>query len=339
MSFIWPTMLLSLAVIPLLAALYLRLQQRRRRMAAAYGALGFGQSAASASRSAGARLRRHIPAVVFLVGLAILVMALARPQAVVGLPRVEGTVVLAFDVSGSMAADDLKPTRIEAAKVAARDFVAKQPPSVLIGVVAFSDSGFSVQAPTSDQNLILGAINRLAPARGTSLGQGLAAALTTILASKSDNTRFYSSLTPEPPATATPVPAGTFAPAAIVLLTDGENNEPPDPLTAAQAAADQGVRIYTVGLGSAGGADLKVDGFTVHTQLDEGLLKQMAQMTGGEYYQAASAEDLLAVYDNLNPQLVIKPQNMEVTSLFAGASVLVLLVGGLLSLVWFGRLP
>ena len=339
MSFIWPTMLLFLAVIPLLAALYLRLQQRRRRMAAAYGALGFGQSAASASRSAGARLRRHIPAVVFLVGLAILVMALARPQAVVGLPRVEGTVVLAFDVSGSMAADDLKPTRIEAAKVAARDFVAKQPPSVLIGVVAFSDSGFSVQAPTSDQSLILGAINRLAPARGTSLGQGLAASLTTILASKSDNTRFYSSLTPEPPATATPVPAGTFAPAAIVLLTDGENNEPPDPLTAAQAAADQGVRIYTVGLGSAGGADLKVDGFTVHTQLDEGLLKQMAQMTGGEYYQAASADDLLAVYDNLNPQLVIKPQNMEVTSLFAGASVLVLLVGGLLSLVWFGRLP
>ena len=339
MSFIWPTMLLSLAVIPLLAALYLRLQQRRRRMAAAYGALGFGQSAASASRSAGARLRRHIPAVVFMVGLAILVMALARPQAVMGLPRVEGTVVLAFDVSGSMAADDLKPTRIEAAKVAARDFVAKQPPSVLIGVVAFSDSGFSVQAPTSDQSLILGAIKRLAPARGTSLGQGLAASLTTILASKSDNTRFYSSLTPEPRATATPVPAGTFAPAAIVLLTDGENNEPPDPLTAAQAAADQGVRIYTVGLGSAGGADLKVDGFTVHTQLDEGLLKQMAQMTGGEYYQAASAEDLLAVYDNLNPQLVIKPQNMEVTSLFAGASVLVLLVGGLLSLVWFGRLP
>jgi Ca-activated chloride channel family protein len=135
------------------------------------------------------------------------------------------------------------------------------------------------------------------------------------------------------------VPAGSYAPAAIVLLTDGENNERPDPLEAAQAAAEHGVRIYTVGVGSPGGATLQLDGFSVHTQLDEPLLKQIAQVSGGEYYQASTAEALRAVYDPLNPQLLLKAEQMEVTSLFAGAGVLVFLLAGLLSLVWFGRLP
>ena len=149
-------------------------------MAASYGSLGLVQEAAG--RQLGAR--RHIPPALFLAGLTILMVALARPQTVVSLPRVEGTVILAFDVSGSMAAEDLKPTRMEAAKAAARDFVQRQPRSVQIGVVAFSDSGFAVQAPTNDQEAILAAINRLTPQRGTSLGQGILASLNTIAAAQ-----------------------------------------------------------------------------------------------------------------------------------------------------------
>ena len=335
MSFIWPAMLLLLLSIPLGVGRYVMLHQRRRRLAANYGSLGLAPEAAG--RQLG--LRRHIPPALFLVGLTILMIALARPQTVVSLPRVEGTVILAFDVSGSMAADDLKPTRMEAAKAAARDFVQRQPRSVLIGVVAFSDSGFSVQAPTNDQEAILATINRLTPERGTSLGNGILASLNTIAANVEQTPRLLSNLTPVPTATPTPVPQGTYSPAVIVLLSDGENTVAPDPLAAAQAAADRGVRIYTVGIGSAAGATLHINGFIIHSQLDEALLQQISLLTDGAYYSAENEQDLRTIYENLDPQLVIKPEKMEVTSIFAGASILVLLIGGAFSLLWFSRLP
>src|SRR5690349_10705423 len=169
MSFIWPAMLFLLLLVPLGVSLYIRLQRQRRRALVSYGSLGFVQAAAGRQLS----WRRHIPPALFLVSLTILLLALARPQAVLSLPRVEGTVILAFDISGSMAADDLKPTRMEAAKVAARDFVQRQPSTVQIGVVAFSDGGLNVQEPTNDRDAVLAAINRLAPARGTSLANGI----------------------------------------------------------------------------------------------------------------------------------------------------------------------
>lgn len=334
MTFLWPAMLLSLLFIPLLMLLYFRLQQRRKKMVAAYSSVGLGTT----STITRVGFRRHIPALFFLVGLIILLVGLARPQTVVSLPRVEGTVILAFDVSGSMAADDMAPTRIEAAKAAARDFVDKQPPSVLIGVVAFSDSGFTVQNPTNDANQILASISRLGPQRGTSLAQGINASLR-VLSGATQPPLQYSNLDPTPIPTPTPVPAGTYTPSVIVLLTDGENNENPDPLAAAQAAADRGVRIYTIGLGSAQGTTLHVNGFTVHTQLDEAMLQQISDITDGTYYNAQTAQDLLKVYDNLDPELVIKPEQMEVTSLFAGASSLLLILGGLASLLWLGRWP
>jgi Ca-activated chloride channel family protein len=336
MTFIWPVMLLSLLLIPLFAMLYLRLQQRRRRFAASYGNLGFVQQA----RGRGLGVRRHIPPALFLVSLTILFVGLARPQTVVSLPRVEGTVILAFDVSGSMAADDLKPTRMEAAKVAARDFVQRQPPSVQVGVIAFSDNGFSMQVPTDNQDAILAAINRLTPERGTSLANGIFASLNTIAASSGQQSpHLYTNIAPGPTPTPTPVPQGTYTPAVIVLLSDGENNESPDPMAAAQAAVDRGVRIYTVGIGSAAGTTLHVNGFTVFTQLDEQALQQIAQVTGGTYYNATTEQDLRGIYDNLDPQLVIKPEKLEVTSIFAGASILALVIGGVFSLLWFTRLP
>jgi Ca-activated chloride channel family protein len=254
------------------------------------------------------------------------------------LPRIEGTVILAFDVSGSMAADDLKPTRMEAAKAAARAFVERQPSTVQVGVVSFSEGGFSIQAPTDDQGKILAAINRLGVQKGTSLASGIQASLNTIAVTLNPPLSLSTrNLTPGP--TPTPVPKGTTTSAVIVLLTDGENTQAPDPLEAAQTAADRGVRIYTVGIGSAAGATLHLDGFTVQSRLDEATLQQIAQITNGAYYNAENEDQLHAIYDNLNPQLVIKPQKTEVTALFAGAGILVLMLGGTLSLLWLGRLP
>jgi Ca-activated chloride channel family protein len=336
MSFIWPGMLISLLLIPALVIIYLRIQRRRRQFSASFGGLGLARDRDARPLNR----RRHIPSLLFMAGLAILLLAMARPQAVVSLPKVEGTVILAFDVSGSMAADDLKPTRMEAAKTAAQDFIKSQPLSVQIGVVAFSDSGFSVQVPTNDQGAILAAVNRLAPERGTSLASGIQVALNTIATANAvPAPRFYTNATPLPTPTPTPVPQGTYTSAVIVLFTDGENNENPNPLAAAQAAADRGVRIYTVGLGSPAGTTLHINGFTVHTQLNEDLLKQISQISGGTYYNAESEADLAKIYDNITSQLVIKPQETEITSILAGAGVLVLVFAGTFSLVWFNRLP
>jgi Ca-activated chloride channel family protein len=274
-----------------------------------------------------------------LAGLTILIIALARPQTVVSLPRVEGTVILAFDVSGSMAAEDMDPNRMEAAKAAARAFVQRQPSTVQIGVVAFSDSGFAVQAPTNDIEVILASINRMAPQRGTSLAHGIIASLNTIAKDMGQDSPSGSELSPQPTPTPTPVPQGTYTSAIIVLLTDGENTAPPDPFEAAQTSADRGVRIYTVGIGSAAGATLNVEGFAVHSRLDEATLQQISQISGGDYYNAENEEELRAIYENISPQLVIKPEKMEVTSILAGASILILLIGGTFSLLWFSRLP
>ncbi|MEJ2304131.1 MAG: VWA domain-containing protein [Anaerolineales bacterium] len=333
MTFIWPTLLLLLLVVPLLIGLYIRMQLRRRQIAANLGSLGFMQAAEGGQLG----WRRHIPQAIFLVGLAIMVVALARPETVVSLPRREGTVILAFDVSGSMAAEDMQPTRMEAAKAAARDFVQRQPTSVQIGVVAFSDGGIAVQAPTNDQEAILASIERLAPQRGTSIGHGILASLNEIAVNAGEDVGSPGDPTPMP--TPTPVPKGTYMPAVIVLLTDGENTQSPDPLAAAQAAADRGVRIYTIGIGSTTGITLQVNGFTVVTQLDEAMLQQISQLTDGAYFKAESEEDLHNIYDNLEPQLVTRPEKTEVTSIFAGVSILMLLFGGTFSLLWFSRMP
>ena len=330
MSFIWPVMLWLLLLIPLGVGVYLRIQKRRQKLTESYSSLALAQQPAP---------RRHIPPMFFLLSLTVLIVAVARPQAVVSLPKQEGTVILAFDVSGSMAADDLKPTRMDAAKAAAQDFITRQPPYVQIGVVAFSDGGFSVQLPTNDQGAILAAIKRLTPQRGTSVANGILVSLKVINPVTTPPSESYSILTPAPTATPTPVPSGTYTNASIVLLTDGENNENPDPLAAAQAAADRGVRIYTVGIGTAAGTDVHINGFILHTQLDEATLKQISQITGGTYYNAQSTQDLLKIYDNLNTQISIKPEKTELTSIFAGAGILILLIGGLFSLFWFSRLP
>jgi Ca-activated chloride channel family protein len=337
MTFLWPAMLILLLAIPLLVLIYSMLQRRRRRLLENARSLGCAPNPAGTGRGPG--LRRHIPMAFFLVGLTILLVGLARPQTVIAVPRVEGTVILAFDVSGSMAADDLKPTRMEAAKQAARDFVEHQPSTVQIGVVAFSDGGFAVQAPTNDQASILAAIDRLTPERGTSVAQGILASLNTIANGNGQDQGVSPSLPQATPGSAQTQLQGQFPSSVIVLLSDGENNENPDPLAAAQTAADHSVRIDTVGIGSASGTNVHINGYTLFTQLDEATLQNIAQLTGGDYYNAQSTQALVSIYDHLNPQLIVKPEEMEVTSVFAGAGIAALLIGGIFSLIWFNRLP
>ena len=242
-----------------------------------------------------------------------------------------------------MAATDLQPTRIAAAKAAAKDFVAKQPTSINIGVVAFSDSGIQVQQPTNDQASVISAIDRLTPERGTSVAEGILASLKVIAIAEAGPyaNNYYSNASPAstPTPTPTPVPAGTHAPAAIVLLSDGENNENPSPMTAAQTAANEGIRIYTVGVGSVAGTTVNLNGFMVHTQLDEATLQQISTTTGGTYYAATDAGQLRSVYDNLDLGVFVQPQMTEITALLAGLGLLLLLGGAVTSLVWLGRLP
>ncbi|MEZ4660587.1 MAG: VWA domain-containing protein [Caldilineaceae bacterium] len=331
MTFIWPFMLYSLLLLPLCALPYVLGQRRRRAMAANLGALGLVQDVTGR----GLGRWRHLPMIFFMLGMALLLFALARPQTELNLPRIEGTVILAFDVSASMAADDLEPTRMEAAKLAAEAFVLQQPRSVRIGVVSFSDGGLVVQTPTNNQADILDTIDRLAPQSGTSLGQGISASLNMIF---EDANPRPANANPDEPAP-TPLPSGSFTSAIIVLLTDGENTEEPDPLAMAEMAADYGVRVYAIGLGSPAGAVLEIDGFNVFTQLNEEVLRQIADMTNGAYYNAADEEEFAAIYDEVSRQLVVRGEETEVTGLFAGGGVLFFLIGGVFSLLWFGRFP
>jgi Ca-activated chloride channel family protein len=336
MSFIWPTLLLMLIFVPILVLLYLWLQGRRRRFAARYGSLGLVHDA----MGSGIGFRRHVPAMIFLTGIAILLFSLARPQATVSVPKIEGTIMLTFDVSGSMAADDLKPTRIEAAKAAARQFVEQQPSGISIGVVVFSDGGISVQRPTDSREETLATIDRLVPRRGTSIGNGILVALNTVAVEAGDPPILNTSdLSQDPSVTPVESPQGWYPSAVIVLFTDGENNQEPDPAMAAEVAADLGVRVYTVGVGTTAGAPIEVEGMTVHTMLDERTLQFIAAETGGQYYNAGNEEDLRRIYNDIEPQLSIKPEEMEMTSILAGLGMIIFLVGGMLSLLWFGHVP
>jgi len=336
MSFLWPISLCSLAAIPLLMLLYFRMQRRRLQFAIRYGSMGLVQQAAGHEIGS----RRHLPAILFLIGLTILFLAMARPQMAVSLPKAEGIVILAFDVSGSMLADDFQPTRMEAAKAVAKDFVERQPATIEIGIVAFSDSGLSVQIPTNDQTAILASIDRLHPQRGTSVASGIIASLNVIAHAKGEEQILgFEIPDPSQPSPALPLPAGSDNSAVIILLTDGENNMDPDPFAAAQLAADRGVRIHTIAIGSAAGTILEVNGFTVHTRVDEAALQQISLLTDGVYFNAETEEDLAAIYEDIDPLLTIEKEETEVTAIFAGLSIVVLLIGGLISLLWFSHLP
>jgi Ca-activated chloride channel family protein len=345
-TFLAPLLLLTLLAIPVVVIVARRIDQRRRQRVASLAGLaptakgGAGTDRGRAGgRPIGARLFGPLPGVLVVAAFVCFAVAVGRPQATLSLPRVEGTLLLTFDVSGSMAADDVSPSRMEAAKAAAKAIVDRQPPGVVIGVVAFSDAGLAVQPPTSDATTVLATIARLGPTHGTSLGQGIIAALDAIDEAESDTPAGYYSNRSAPPSTApAPVPAGSHDAAAIVLFSDGENNERPDPLAAANVAANRGIRVLTIGVGTPGGDTLDLDGFRVQTALDENLLKQVAEMTDGAYQPAADL-DAARVYDQLNRHVVARDEALELTALVAGVGLVLLMSGVILSIIRTGRLP
>ncbi len=342
MTFLWQFFLWTLLIVPILLLLYILAQRRRKKYALRYASLVMVKEALGR----GPGWKRHVPPLLFIASIGVMLFALARPIAIVTLPSNEGTVILTIDVSGSMAADDVKPNRMEAAKAAARTFVDKQPQGVKIGIVSFSDNAFIVQAPTSDRDAVIAAINRLSPQRGTAIGRGILTSLDAIF--ENPNADFFAQPdtrfaplgpTPTPTPTPPPLPKGKYAPALVILLTDGENNRDPDPLQIVEQASNRGVRVYTVGLGTPEGTILRIQGRAIRTRVDERVLKKIAEDTDGLYFNAADEKELQAVYEKLGTQLVMITQKTEITAGFTGLAVALSLLAGILSLVWFNRLP
>jgi Ca-activated chloride channel homolog len=320
MSFRYPEMIAVAVIVGLLLlAAYHWLQQQR---SAALGRVAAG--------TRWSRVRRHLPPMLFLVALMVLLAGAGRPQATVPVPRAAGTVILAFDVSNSMGADDVKPTRLGAAQAAAIGFVNAQPDTVDIGVVAFDQGALTTRQPSADHDAAVAAIKRLSVAGGTSLGQAILASLSTIVG--------HPVALPDPNADPTGPSLGYWGSATIVLLSDGEDTGGPDALAAAGLAADAGVHIETIGVGTVAGTTIKIDGFEVATALNEDLLTQIAQTTTGAYHRASDAQSLDTIYKSLDLRITAKPEFLELTGVFVIAAMLLLTIGGVLMITWFGRI-
>ena len=339
MNFLWPGNLYLILVVPALIAAYVWAQRRRQKYALRYASLSLVREALGK----GPGRKRHIPPALFLIALFFMALGTARPETVVVVPVQEGTVILAIDVSGSMLAEDLKPNRMEAAKDAAKLFVAKQGPDVKLGVVAFSGDAQIVQTPTKDHDLVIAAINRLRPQRATAIGRGMLASLDAIFLDSEETAPSVIALHrlageptgPTPP----PVPVGADHTATIVLLSDGQNNQFPAPQQVIVDAASRGIRVYTVGLGSADGTVVRIQGRSVRTRLDEATLKAIAEGTEGQYFNASNEKDLRAVYENLSTQLVFRQQKTEVTAILTAIAAVFSMLAAALSLFWFNRIP
>ena len=343
MQFHWPSLLWTLLLTPALVALYVYAQRRRRKYALRYASLSMVKEALGS----GPGIRRHIPPALTLVALTFMLIGVARPYAELQVPSQEGTVVLAMDVSGSMNADDVKPNRLEVSKAAAKAFVAKQSEHVRIGVVSFASDASIVQSPTTDKELVIQAIDRLRTQRATAIGRGILVSLDAIFESSEEELPSTKWLRPDlQPAPGEAGPSASpqarsipRAAATIVLLTDGQNNQYPPPLTIVEEASSRGVRVYTIGLGTPEGTVLRIGGRGIRTRLDEETLKRVAALTDAEYFNAQNEEELRSVYENLTTELVLRKEKAEVSALFAAGAALLTVLAAALSLRWFGRLP
>jgi len=364
---LWPPFMALLGLLPLLVAAYVWRLRRRRPVAARFSSLSLVRPAVPRTSP----LKRHLPFALFVAALAGLVVALSRPAAIVAVPANQVTIVLAIDVSGSMCSTDIEPSRLEAAEQAASSFVERQASTTQIGIVAFSGFGEVVQAPTSDEEVLLDAIRSLTTGRRTAIGSGILTSIDAIaevdptVAKSVDETAPGASAIPEPPA----VPLGAYAPDIVVLLTDGVSNYGPEPLDAAQQARDRGVRVYTIGFGTSdGGAFSQAcapqfigrepflggpgggpgggafggfgglggggGGAAFRRGIDEETLKQVADTTGGQYYSAESAGDLQQVFEHLPTYLITKHEVLELSAGFAAVAAILAALGVLLGQAW-----
>lgn len=347
MDVLWPGILLLLGLIPLLIVVYIW-GLRRRKVAVRYSSLALVRAALPRF----SWVRRHLPFALFLAAIASLIIAFGRPVAVVAVPSNQTTIILAMDVSGSMCSGDIHPNRLQAAQAAANSFIRGQQASTHIGVVAFSGFAELIQPPTTDQQVLERAIDSLLTGRWTAIGSAILKSLDAI--AEIDENVWPSTGPDSSPVQPPPVPSGAYAPSIIVLLTDGASNAGPAPLEAAQQAVDRGVRVYTIGFGTAFGGEFVGcaprfqgnepfgggsgwgggGGGRFRRGIDEATLQQIADMTGGIYYSAESGSELQGVFQNLPTNIIFKHDVMEISVLFTAVGTLLAAIGVALSMLW-----
>jgi Ca-activated chloride channel homolog len=340
MTFVWPHLLWALLAIPLLVLLYLWLLNKRKKSTLRFASLAVVKQA----QGGGPGWRRHVPPALLLLSLGALLIATARPMAVVTLPLQQETIILAMDVSGSMRATDVQPDRLTAAQEAAKSFLIDLPRSVRVGVVSFAGTAAVVQPPTQSREDVVAAIDRFQLQRGTAIGSGIVLSLATIfpeagidLSQITGQRNMPLGPSDKPKQDFVPVAPGSYASAAVILLTDGQRTTGPDPLDAAKMAADRGVKVYSVGIGTKEGETIGFEGWSMRVRLDEETLKNIANLTRGEYFYAGTATDLKKVYQSLSSRLMVEKKETEVSSLFAALGAVLVLIAATLSVWWFGR--
>ena len=345
MNFLWPQFLWLLTLLPILLLLYLWLLRRKKKLALRYASLSLVREAMGGGQS----VRRHIPPLLFLLAIAAMLVAAARPMAVVVLPSNQQTIILAMDVSGSMRATDVLPNRLVAAQEAAKAFIKDLPRTVKVGIVAFAGSAQVAQLPTVNHDDLMTAIDGFQLQRATATGNAIVVSLATLFPDQGIDVANFGPPSRSrgvpieqagraPPKAFVPVAPGSYTSAAIIMLTDGQRTTGVDPLDAAKAAAERGVRVYTVGVGTVDGETNGFEGWSMRVRLDEDTLKAVANQTQADYFYAGTAADLKKVYDTLSSRLTVEKKETEVSALFAlGAALLALLSAGL-SLFWFNRI-
>ncbi len=349
-SFLWPEMLWLLALLPLLVLLYVWVLRRRRRAALRYASLSLVREAMGNATN----WRRHVPPVLLLLAFVAMLLAAARPMASVMLPSTQQTIILAMDVSGSMRATDVEPNRLVASQNAAKAFIKELPRHVKVGIVAFAGSAQVVQPVTLSREDLNTAIDKFQLQRATAIGSAIVVALSEIFPGEIDlasvtwdrrTNPFAHQGRPIDQQAPTqgekkpfePVPPGSYGSAAVILLTDGQRTTGVDTLEAAQMAADRGVRVYTVGVGTVDGEVIGFEGWSMRVRLDEDTLKEVARTTKGEYFYAGTAETLKQVYESLSARLTVEKRETEVTALLALLAAMLVLLSAGLSLFWFNR--
>ena len=336
MTFLWPELLWLMLAVPLLVGFYVWLLHRKKRFAVNYASLALVKEAMR-----GSSWRRHLPPAVLLLALAVMIAAIARPAATVTLPSQHETVIMAMDVSGSMRATDVEPNRLVAAQNAAKAFIAQQPENVRIGIVAFAGTATVAQSPTRNREDLVAAIDRFQLQRATAIGSAIIVSLATLFPGEGYDVSTFSYASEkkaQKPANFKPVPPGSYQSAVIILLTDGQRTTGPDSVMAARLAAERGVRIYTVGVGTPAGATIGFEGWSMHVRLDEETLRSIADLTRGEYFYAGNALELKRIYETMRSRMVLETKKTEVTAIFAAAAAALVVLAAGLSLAWFNRI-
>ena len=347
MTFLWPQTLWLLLALPLLVGAYVWLLRRKKTRLLRYSSLGLVQQAMGSLH-----WRRHVPPALLLLAIAALLLAVSRPMAKIALPSDQATIILAMDVSLSMRASDVKPNRMVAAQEAARAFLQELPKNVKVGIVTFAGSAQLVQPATLNREDLLSAIDRFQMQMGTAVGSGIVASLAELFPDEGIDLGEMTFGERRPRGRAIdapdkagkagrkpvePVPPGSYTSAAIILLTDGRRTTGVDTQEAAKMAADHGVRVYSVGLGTVDGEVAGGEGWAIYLRLDEPSLKAVAAATLGEYFYAGTAESLRTVYQHLSSRMQVETRETELSGLLALAAAVLAVASAGLSLWWFNR--